>query len=297
MSGVTAQTGLLGIIGHPVAHSFSPLFMNHALSLLHLDYRYLAFDVDPERVGVAAGALRALNIRGVSVTVPHKQTVMHYLDRVDRDARRIGAVNCIVNSAGTLEGRNTDHAGFVKPLRDLGYRAGEGRTLVIGCGGAARAVMFALTREGAGEILTVNRTRQRAAELESWCSGELGFEGMVHLGPAEALSQKTLKSCSLVVNTTPVGMHPHTEGCPLPPAIRFDPGQLVYDLIYNPLETRLLAMARESGARTINGLTMLVTQGLYALAAWFPQKEKQVFELQHDLIKHIRSTTLQDPQS
>ncbi|MFW6180763.1 MAG: shikimate dehydrogenase [Spirochaetota bacterium] len=289
MSGKTdARTGLLGLLGHPVAHSLSPLFMNRTLERLSLNHRYLAFDVAPPDLEAAVEGLRALGARGANITIPHKQAVVSLLDRMDDEARSIGAVNCLVFREGLLEGGNTDHLGFIKPLIDRGIAIPGRRALVLGCGGAARAVVYALVREGIGELVLANRSESRAGELAGWCTRQLGLERVGYAGPGEEVTRETASSCDLVVNATPVGMHPRTGACPVSEQLAFGPGQVVYDLVYNPPRTRLLALARAGGARTINGLDMLVVQGLYALARWFPGQKEEIFSLQHAIITYTR---------
>lgn len=286
--GIDAHTGLLGLLGEPVEHSFSPLFMNLALEKLSLNYRYLAFSVRPADLNAALAGLRALGMRGATVTIPHKQAIIPLLDRIEGEARSIGAVNCIDRRGGELVGTNTDHLGFLKPLADRGFSVEGIRALVLGCGGAARAVVFSLVREKCAGLLLANRRPDRARELIAWSQRELGFQEISYIGPGEKVTQALVDRCSLVVNATPVGMFPRTGNCPVPNAVVFHPHQLIYDLIYNPVETRLLALARSRGSTVINGLEMLVTQGLYALAAWFPQRKERIFSLQHAIISDTR---------
>lgn len=286
--GIDAGTGLLGLLGHPVEHSLSPLFMNRALEELSLNFRYLAFGIPPPDLEAAVAGLRSLGLRGANVTIPHKQAVIPLLDRIDGEARSIGAVNCITRRGGGLAGGNTDHLGFIKPLADRRVDLREARALVIGCGGGARAVVYALVREGIGELVLANRSGRRARELLAWCGEELGFRKASWIGPGTAVTQELADRCNLVVNTTPVGMFPRTRDCPVAGNLVFGPGRVVYDLVYNPPETRLLALARRGGAEAVNGLDMLVTQGLYALARWFPWKKEQIFSLQHDIITYTR---------
>ena len=283
-----ALTKPLGLFGNPVEHSFSPLFMNHALSLLNLNYRYLAFAIEESTVEAAVRALRILGFRGANVTIPFKQSVSHHLDHVDDLAKKIGAVNCILNVEGALTGYNTDQAGFIKPLIDRGICIKGRRALVIGAGGAARAVLTGLIDQGISDVLLFNRTDRNAATLIDWCTGELQFAHIDYGGPPSNLDQKVLKSFELIINTTPVGMHPATEDAPLSGSLSFAEHQTVYDLIYNPWETRLLGRARAGGAAILNGFEMLILQGLYSLACWFPQREKEIFSLQENIVDYTR---------
>lgn len=278
----------LGLFGNPVEHSFSPLFMNHALSLLNLNYRYLAFAIEESTVEAAMQALRILGFRGANVTIPFKRSVFHHLDHVDDLAKKIGAVNCILNDEGELTGYNTDHAGFIKPLIDRGICIKGRRALVIGAGGAARAVLTGLVDHDISQMLLLNRTERNAATLIDWCKGELLYARIDYGGPPRGLDQKVLKSFDLIINTTPVGMHPATEDAPLSDSLSFAEHQTVYDLIYNPWETRLLGRARAGGAVLLNGFEMLILQGLYSLVHWFPQKEKEILSMQGNIVDYTR---------
>jgi len=283
-----ACTGPLGLFGNPVEHSFSPLFMNHALSLLNLNYRYLAFAIEESSVKAAMQALRVLGFRGANVTIPFKRSVLHYLDHVDDLAQKIGAVNCILNNDGVLSGFNTDHAGFIKPLVNRGIRLNGKRALVIGAGGATRAVLTGLVDHNISHILLLNRTERNAATLIDWCAGELQFTRIDYDGPPSKLEQKALQSVDLIINSTPVGMHPDTAGAPLSGSLHFSDHQTVYDLIYNPWETMMLSRARAEGATVLNGFEMLILQGLYSLAHWFPRREREIFSLQESIVNYTR---------
>ena len=262
----------LGILGYPLRHSASPAFQQAALDHLGLDARYERWEVAPERLAERVGQLRGPDLLGFSVTVPHKETVMPLLDAVDDAARAIGAVNTVVSRDGRLEGANTDLEGFLRALREDGaYAPRGGRALVLGAGGAARAVAYALLVEGAASVAIANRSPERARILAE----ELGarFPARVqafHLD-AEALAPLLGADASvdLLVNCTSLGMAhgPDPDASPVPAGLI--PGTaLVYDLVYNPQETPLLAAARRAGARTLGGLPMLVYQGAAAFRMW-----------------------------
>jgi shikimate dehydrogenase len=264
--------------------------MNHALQLLDLNYRYLAFAVRERDVGQAVQSIRALNFRGTNVTIPHKQFVMQHLDHVHDAAGNIGAVNCILNDNGVLTGYNTDRTGFVKPIKDRGIDIAGRRALIIGAGGAARAVVSGLVEQGTASVLILNRTERNGKDITGWCSGKLHFKDIGYGGPPSKLEQHVLDSFDLIVNTTPVGMHPEIAASPLPAELNFHHDQVVYDLIYNPAESRLLSHAAAGDAVTINGFEMLIIQGLYSLAIWFPQHEDQIFSLQDRIVTYTRRT-------
>lgn len=252
---------MVGVWGHPVGHSRSPAMHNAALAALGLDWVYVPFDVRPEDVGAAVAGVRALGLVGVNVTVPLKEIVPPFLDEVSEEARRIGSVNTILNRDGVLRGETTDGAGFLQSLARSGESVEGRRALLLGAGGSARAVAFALAGQGCA-LWVANRTRARAEELaervrvfypRNIAVAEWGTEA----GPFD-----------LIVNTTSLGMHPQEEAMPpLPPGVlRLD--CLVYDLVYAPSETRLLRAARAAGCRTVNGVGMLVEQGALSLSLW-----------------------------
>jgi shikimate dehydrogenase len=286
----TGSTRLAGVIGAPVRHSLSPALHNASFAALGLDWVYLAFPVPPGRVGGAVAAMRALPIAGLNVTMPHKASILPHLDRVSPTVAALGAANTLVLAGDEVVGENVDGDGFLDALRlDLGFEPEGRRCLVVGAGGAARAVVLALAQAGAGEVLVANRTPVRAEKAAS-LAGRAGKVGTVaQAGEAD-----------LVVNATPVGMggaggpavpgpagpavaRPGAAEVPGPgalpgtlageggspvPAGCLGPGQLVIDLIYHPHQTELLAEAATRGARTANGLGMLVRQAARSFRLW-----------------------------
>jgi shikimate dehydrogenase len=273
---IDGQTGLLGVMGWPVEHSLSPAMHNAVLDRLGLNWRYLPLAVHPAWAGEALRGAAALGFRGVNVTVPHKQRVMAGLDEITPEARAVGAVNTIVITRGEegaahLSGHNTDVKGFIGSLRAGGFDpAGSRSALVVGAGGSARAVVYGLLAAGCAEVIVLNRTEARAAQLVD----DLASAGRGRLRAA-ALEYRRLttlaEEADLLVNTTTLGMWPHTETSIWPDGYRLPASLTVYDLVYNPLETRLLAEARRSGARAIDGLGMLARQGALALDLWLDE--------------------------
>ena len=259
----------LGIIGYPLGHSASPAFQQAALDHLGIDAAYEAW---PERLADRVRELRAPEVLGFNVTIPHKQAVMPLLDEVDPTARDVGAVNTVVRTAGRLVGANTDVAGFLAALRDEGAYDPRGRSaLLLGAGGAARAVAYALLTEGAARVAIANRSPQRARALAAELNAR--FPATVDALPldAEALAPRLAAGApaDLLVNCTSLGMAhgPDPDASPIPDAL-IPAESLVYDLVYNPQETPLLAAARRAGARTLGGLPMLVYQGAVAFRLW-----------------------------
>lgn len=262
-AGITGKAALAGVMGWPVGHSRSPQLHGHWLARYRIDGAYLPLAVAPERLEAAVRGLVALGFRGCNVTVPHKESVLPLLDAVDPAARRIGAVNTItVTPEGALEGRNTDGFGFLANLRDAsggGFDA-QRPAVVIGAGGAARAILVALADAGVPEIRLANRTDARAEAV----AAELGKP----VRPvAWAEREAALDGAGLLVNTTTQGM----QGQP-PLALRLDAlpeTAVVTDIVYTPLETPLLAAARARGLRSVDGLGMLLHQARPGFAAWF----------------------------
>lgn len=258
---IEGTTQRVCLIGWPVEHSLSPAMHNAAFAELGLDWHYGLLPTPDNAIAARLEEVR-ICYRGANVTVPHKQRVMAYLDDVDDTAKVIGAVNTIVVRDGQLQGYNTDAAGFLAGLTEVGFRPAGRHALVLGAGGAARAVVTAL--QGAECTVTIhNRRPQRAIELAKRVGGR------VHgLSAGIGLEDLDLSQFDLLVNTTPVGMWPEIDACPWPETIPIPSRWTVYDLVYNPLRTRLLARAHENGATAIGGLEMLIQQGASAFALW-----------------------------
>lgn len=246
------------MIGHPVRHSLSPAIFNAAFEARGLDWVFVAFDVAEGGAARALDAMRALDIAGFSVTMPHKSDVAAGVDELSAEARALGAVNSVKNDDGTLSGDNTDGAGFLRSLREeAGFDPSGRRCAVLGAGGAARAVVLALARAGAAEVVVVNRTPDRG-RVAAALAGEAG-----RLGTAD-----DVEGADLVVNATSVGMTGGVTAATPFPVNRLREGQVVADLIYRPGTTTLLAGARERGLTCINGLGMLVHQAALQLEWW-----------------------------
>lgn len=268
LAGITGATKVLGVFGYPVEHTLSPAMHNAAIAALGLHYVYIPFSVQPAELGVAIRSIRALGIVGVNLTIPHKERALAYLDEVAPEALEIGAVNTVHFSEGRLVGYNTDGEGFLAPLRERSIPVKGLQAFVLGAGGASRSVVYALVRAGAG-VTIANRRPERAAALAEAVNGATGTKSAAWL-PLDAYDEvaKRLARADMLVNTTPVGMHPHEDEAPPVPVDLIHKGMIVYDLIYNPMETRLLAAAKRQGAVAINGVDMLVGQGAASLRIW-----------------------------
>jgi shikimate dehydrogenase len=260
---ITSKTQMVGLLGHPVHHSQSPTMHNKAFAEKKLDFAYAAFDVAPEKLGDAVAGIRALGIRGVNVTIPHKVAILPLLDEIDPLAKRIGAVNTVVNDNGRLIGYNTDGMGYVRSLvEETGIELTNQVVTLLGAGGAARAVAFTLAEKNVKEIRIINRSREKATLLAEHLRTIVPTTAVEPNGAMAAIADSTL-----LINTTSIGMYPHVEEMPVP-AEWLHPGLIVSDLIYNPLETNLLKCARELGAKTHSGVGMFVNQGALAFELW-----------------------------
>jgi shikimate dehydrogenase len=257
---VTATTQVAAVIGHPVRHSLSPTLHNAAFAALGLDWMFLAFDVPAGQGEAAVRAMVPLGLRGLSVTMPHKDAAAAAVDQLSPAAAALGAVNCVVNRSGILVGENTDGDGFVASLRvDHGVDPAGLRCVVLGAGGAARSVIRSLAEAGAREVAVVNRT-QALGVAAAKLAGSVGRAATVAAVP----------EADLVVNATPVGMDVEGAGVrdtPIDPEL-VQPGQVVADLIVHPIRTRLLQDAEQRGAKVVPGLGMLVHQAALAFTLW-----------------------------
>ena len=254
-SALTATTKLCAIIGNPVEHSLSPLIHNAAFDHLNLNYIFLAFKVEHLREAVMG--MRALSLTGVSVTIPHKVEVMDYLDDIEDVAQKIGAVNTIVNREGRLFGYNTDCSGAIKALEEKRELKNK-KTVLLGAGGAARAIAFGLKEKGA-DLTILNRTLKKAEVLAS----ELGCQ----YGGLELM--ESFKP-DILINTTSLGMYPQVDATPV--RKEFLKGMLVFDIVYNPLKTRLIREAEQNGCATIMGLEMFINQAALQFELWTGKK-------------------------
>lgn len=320
---IKGTTKILGVIGYPIAHSLSPAMHNAAISHLGVDFVYLAFPVKPEDLKVAVSGFGAIGVRGFSITIPHKQAIIPLLSEVSPIARAIGAVNTVYMTDKGWCGTNTDVEGFLAPLPragtgapplqteenslkvplspplvgaggggDLGGSPGSDWTqkvaVILGNGGAARAVVAGCAQLGCAEIHVVGRNQQNLAEFQqSWLDSPMPVKSLqVHTW--ENLSS-LISRADLLVNTTPVGMYPHGEVSPVATGAidKISPGAIVYDLIYNPSPTQFLKDAQQRGAQIIDGLEMLVQQGAAALKIWLDTESVPVDVMRLALKKHL----------
>ncbi|MBR1805558.1 MAG: shikimate dehydrogenase [Selenomonadaceae bacterium] len=256
---VSLEIKNFGILGYPVGHSLSPQIYAAAFKAAGLkNYRYIPIPIQPGKLMLAVEGIKGLNFRGVNVTIPHKTTILRYLDAIDADAMIIGAVNTVVNDGGMLTGYNTDVSGFLAALAEANFMPEDCNAVILGAGGAARAVLWGLCKRKA-EFITIGARNEQKAEALA--------KDFLQYGAVEGLDwhsdrfKETLQTADIVINTTPLGMFPEIDDMP-PVDLKLLPeGALVYDIVYNPVETKFLRTARELGYPTLNGLSMLLLQG------------------------------------
>lgn len=263
---ISAETRLCCVIGDPIKHTLSPLMHNAAFEYLGLEFIYVAFRVKADMLKKAVDGMRAFNIKGMNVTIPHKVRVMEYLDVIDEVSREIGAVNTIVNDDGVLKGFNTDGEGALKALKEGGGDPKGEKIVILGAGGAARAVSYFMAREGPSDMVIINRTVEKAVRLARCISEKIGLEVRAKRLTVQNLKDE-LEDAEILINCTSVGMTPNINKTLVPKGLlRSD--MIVMDIVYNPVETRLLREAKERGCLTIDGVGMLVYQGAIAFEMW-----------------------------
>ena len=262
---ITGKTRLLAVIGAPIGHSLSPIIQNAALHAAGLDYVYTALPVRADALASAVRGLRDAGIAGFNVTIPFKTEIIPLLDALSEDARRIQAVNTVVIEDGRMVGHNTDVAGFLAGFAERGIALAGKNAVLIGAGGAARAALWGLLRSGVSSVVIGVRNAAKGAAL----AADFTTDGDVRaVSFDDAAWIAACSDADIVVQTTPLGMTPHTEEMPPVDAAMIKPSAVVYDLIYTPAETRFLREARARGCETINGETMLVAQGAEAFHLW-----------------------------
>ncbi|HEY9858763.1 MAG TPA: shikimate dehydrogenase [Candidatus Obscuribacterales bacterium] len=268
---ITGTTKLLGVIGDPIKHSLSPVMHNAAIAALGLDYVYVPLPVAPSDLATAIVGFAAIDLRGFSITIPHKQAIIPLLNQVSDVAQAIGAVNTVWRTEQGWSGTNTDVIGFLAPLKTYERDWSQTTAVILGNGGAARAVVAGCAQLGCAAVKVVGRDRQKLDHFQqSWVNSPIPVELAIHSW--EDLPS-LLPDAGLLVNSTPIGMPPHDEASPLEDAIatKIAAGAIAYDLIYTPSPTRFLRQAQQQGAIAIDGLEMLVQQGAAALEIWLQE--------------------------
>lgn len=271
LNAIAGKTKLLGVIGYPVEHSLSPVMHNAAIAHLGLDYVYLPLPVQPEKLSDAIAGFAAINLVGFNITIPHKQAILPLIQEISPIAKAIKAVNTVWRTdSGIWAGTNTDVEGFIAPLKTYPQDWSQKVAVILGNGGAARAVVAGCDQLGFGEIQVVGRNQENLTKfINSWSNSALVDRLQAYTW--EKIPQ-LIPQADLLVNTTPIGMHPHVTESPLSQdEMKLSKNAIAYDLIYTPRPTQFLQQAHQQGAITIDGLEMLVQQGAAALSIWLQQ--------------------------
>jgi shikimate dehydrogenase len=262
---ISGKTRVCGVIGNPIEHTLSPTIHNAAFNHLKLDFVFLAFRVKAADLENAIQGMCGLNIYGLNVTMPHKSTVIDYLDEVDSAVKFLSSANTILNKDGKLSGFNTDGVGALKVLRENGIELSEKKVLLLGAGGAAKAIAFSLAKE-VGELTVLNRTAEKAKKLAA-ALGRIPNKKVVSGSLSSDAITANLQDSDVLINATSVGMHPEVNQSIVPPQwLRSD--LTVMDIVYNPVETKLAKDAKAAGAKVISGVEMLIYQGAASFEIW-----------------------------
>lgn len=268
MESISGKTKLIALIGNPIEHSKSPYMHNLSFKSLNLDYVYIAFNIEKELVKKAVESMRVLGSRGFNITMPYKEEVMKYLDEIEEDAKLIGSVNTVLNDKGKLIGYNTDGKGFIKALDERGVKYKGEKMVIIGAGGAAKAIAVELALKGVKEIVIVNRTIERAKSIEDIINTNIQKNKARSLVLEEGTLKEELRDAKVLINTTSIGMEKTIDKSAVKNIDIFHKDLFVSDIIYNPLKTKFLSKGEEAGCRTMNGLDMLIYQGAIAFKIW-----------------------------
>ncbi len=266
--GINAETKLFSLLGDPVGHSMSPFMQNHFLKQCEINGAYLAFGVKKEKIGEVLRGMHAMGVQGANVTIPHKQAVIPYLCGMSKAAQACGAVNTLIYTENGYYGDNTDGAGLLAALEAKhGWKAEGQNILIIGAGGAAKGVAVAMALQGAADICIANRTVEKAEQLAEQIANLSDTKTAV-ITMQDLQNRDLYQQYSTIVNTTSLGMSPKVDDMAPVCIDALTEQHLVVDLIYNPMETKLLRLASEQGAQTASGLGMFIYQGVLAFEAW-----------------------------
>ncbi len=287
MSRIDHTTKIVGVIGHPIKHSLSPQMHNQTFELQNLNYVYLPFDVLSNQLKEALKAMSILGVRGLNVTIPHKEKIMQYMDHISEEAASVGAVNTVVNEENNYFGYNTDVNGIIESLNPYKEEITKSTVSVIGAGGAARAVIYALIRYFKIErINLINRTEERSESLKDYFKGKMHYDQIFTYELMAKENLELYQSSKLIVNATSIGMAPNIDDSPTDLKESFNSSQIVFDLIYNPLKTKFIKLAEQQNATVINGLKMFVVQGAKSFELWTGEKMDIDF-IYSELIKQL----------
>lgn len=267
MVSINVNTKLVGLLGYPLGHSYSPSMQNRAFEVLRFNYCYLPIEVTAEDLADVVKGISKMNFAGFNVTIPHKINIMKYLDEIDELAGVIGAVNTVTVKDGRLKGYNTDGSGFVRSLEEeTGITVQDKNVFILGSGGASRSIALTMAFKGANKIYLCNRTAAKALDLANEINAKVR-KCSVSLAMNKNEMEAALQDADIFINTTSVGMHPRDEEIPVDTNL-INARTIVCDIIYNPLKTKLLQETEKRGCKTVNGLGMLVYQGAEAFKLW-----------------------------
>lgn len=262
---ITGKTNVVGLIGDPVEHSLSPPMHNAAFKHLKMDYVYVPYHVKKGMLSDAIAGAKSLNIKGLNVTIPHKTEVIKHLDALDKSAELIGAVNTIKFNGNYTKGYNTDGIGAVKAIEEVSSVKNK-KVIILGAGGAARAISFQILMDGAESLVIANRTVTNAEQLQKDLVGKLSAD--VKSTDLGVKLENELSSADILINTTPIGMYPNVDQKPLVKAELMHENLVVKDCVYNPLQTGLIKEAEKCNAKIVSGLKMLIYQGIESFRIW-----------------------------
>ncbi len=296
-SRVDFNTQIVGVVGHPIKHSFSPLMHNLSFELRSLNYVYLPFDVPTQNLNDAVKGMLSLGVKGFNVTLPHKENMAHLLTDLSEEARITGSVNTVVNENGTLNGYNTDVNGIYRTLLPYKKELNGAEVSLFGAGGSARSAIYVLIRNfKVGKINLINRTLQKAERLKDYFNAKMKFDAIseYELIPPDLVG--ILKDSKLIINSTSLGMFPQIDDTATSIEDSFCEGQIVFDFVYNPLNTKFLEIAASKGAKILNGLNMFVEQGAKSFELWTGEKMpvKKIYKtLEYYLEKEQNQNTIE----
>jgi shikimate dehydrogenase len=282
------KSNIVGVFGYPLQHSLSPFMHNNAFQLANLNFIYTSFEVPVINLKSAVVGVKALGIKGFNVTIPYKEKIIDFIDNLSEESSIIGAVNTVVNENGILHGYNTDTNGIFETLFPLKEYIDNSEVTIIGSGGSARSAIFTLIRKfKINKINIINRSKDRAATLADYFSAKMNYNSfkIYELFPPEIINP--IRDSALVINATPVGLYPEIEDSPTEIVNSFHKEQIVFDFVYNPLQTKFLQIAEENGAKTINGLKMFVEQGAKSFELWTNQTmpKAKIYQLIEEKLK------------
>lgn len=278
---INGRTKVLAVIGDPIEHSLSPEIQNTICKKLNVNYAYIPFRIASEDLKDAVCGFKACNLSGFNITIPHKSNIMQYLDEVSQEALLMGAVNTVKNVDGRLYGYNTDGVGFIKSLQHEGVNVKNKNIVIIGAGGAVRGIAVKMALEGAVQITILNRTVAKAENISEHINRNIS-----NISQALPLNDnhfaETCADCDILINSTPIGMYPHTEASPVQSLDFFNKNDtVVCDLIYNPSKTKFLLKAEKAGCKIINGWGMLIYQAIEAFEIWTGMK------IDENMVEHL----------